>query len=179
MSMDNFPAFDAGQATQTHVLADGQTFDRVGVDPNFRWRLRRILIGRDQLEFADGTSEVSGLVVGLTANNELTTYPRTTGEGGGELDYTQPEILVRVLTEARDKQPTFGADGLPTSAAVNITNADGAGTTDYFIEQTFVNGLPSIIRYYEGTSNSGTLRAVKRLTFDSNGLPSQITIGAS
>ena len=95
------------------------------------------------------------------------------------LDYNQPETLIRVLTEAQNKEPVFGTDGLPISAAVTVTNANGTGRTAYFVEYTFSQGLPEIIRYYEGIDNTGTLRAVKRLTFNAAGLPSEITIGAT
>ena len=39
-------------------------------------------IGRDQLDFATGTTETDEQLVGLTANNQLTTFPRPSQTGG-------------------------------------------------------------------------------------------------
>ena len=93
-------------------------------------------------------------------------------------DYADPETLVRLISQATDKTLVFDANGLPDTASVTLQPANGSTNVSYFVDYTFTNGLPSMIQYYEGTDNTGTLRAVKRLTF-SNGLPQQITIGAT
>lgn len=155
-------------------------------------------VGINGLRFRFNVSETTttGTTVDDTNGLGTVTYNlNTSGLGGGggvssggsgldvdgtrvDFDYNDPTTLVRLLTEATVKAPRFGADGLPTTNSVELPHPSGTGIVDYFIEYTFTNGLPSRIEYYEGTDNTGTLRAVKTLTF-SNGLPSLVTIGAS
>ena len=97
--------------------------------------------------------------------------------GAVTFDYADPEALVRLISQARSKTLVF-ANGLPDTATVILQNPVGEGTTTYFVDYTFTDGLPSQIDYYEGTDTTGTLRARKTLTFV-NGLPQTIIIGAS
>ena len=60
-------------------------YDRPSTDPDARliWREEVQRIGRDQLDFVDGTTETTGRVLVLTADNQITTIAQGTAQGGG------------------------------------------------------------------------------------------------
>ena len=141
--------------------------------------------------FQLGTDTTGGIDDGASITLRIPEYVTAASAGGVNaagnglniesgtvvIDYNDPETLIRLISQSQSKTLTF-ANGLPSTAAVQLQPETGSTAVDYFVNYTFTDGLPSRIDYYEGTDTTGTLRAVKRLTF-ANGLPQSITIGAS
>ena len=74
---------------QTYTLTDGRqlitVYDRPSTDPDARLIWNEVVqqIGRDQLDFSDGTTETDGRVLVLTSDNQLTTIAQGTQTGTG------------------------------------------------------------------------------------------------
>ena len=107
----NLPVANA--AGITHTLEDGTVLVTVsdnGTPERFTWAYQTAGIGRDDLDFATGTDETSGRVIGTTGTNQLTTLNQESEETRNQillLNGFFPGVLTRDASQDQGTRQAY------------------------------------------------------------------------
>lgn len=134
---------------QTYTLTDGRqlitVYDRPSTDPDARLIWNEVVqqIGRDQLDFSDGTTETDGRVLVLTSDNQLTTIAQGTQTGTG-ISEADALGLIDGSVQATDDGLVSTGTGTIALAQVNRLPRGTVITSEIDTTQTVTNQTPGV-----------------------------------